>query len=124
MNTSWGSGSGGRSVVLVALPNTVSTPILDCSSTWTITNDRWERGELVGKWGGNIVIRQLVVAVAVEYEGVAWINVVFESAEGGLDVPLDKQACLLELNNGIEEVDLIRLTAHSSEHSNSTLQLQ
>jgi hypothetical protein len=31
----------------------------------------------------------------------------FESEECGREVPLDRQARLLELNNGIEEVELI-----------------
>jgi hypothetical protein len=66
----------------------------------------------------------MVVAVTVEFGGVIWINVEFESTEGGLKVPFDKQASLLELNNGIEEVDLIRLTDRTTKHNNSTSQLQ
>jgi hypothetical protein len=106
VNTSWGSRSGGRSVIFVALPCSIPIPIRDCG---TITTSKlfWERGELVGESGGFVIkeSRQVEDAAAEEFVGNFMPG--FESEECGREVPLDRQARLLELNNGIKEVELI-----------------
>jgi hypothetical protein len=117
VNTSWRSRSGGRSVILVALICRrwvailiiFSTPIHDCGGR-TITNTRWERGVLVGEWGGYVAreSRQVEVAGAGEFVWGILKPHGFESEECVGEVPLDnRQACLLELNNRIKEVELI-----------------